>query len=104
MGGGAYSPRSSTAMVSFLLTIQTLCTHCFPRCIKMYDKMLQPEPMHLPMVVHDVGSYNLNITQMFLNNVTNKHAEEDTCHLKDGETPFDQGVDGQHRVHNMSNW
>jgi hypothetical protein len=70
----------------------------------VFDKMSQPEPMHLPMGVHDVGSYSLNVTQMLLNNVTNKHAEEDTHHLKDGETLFDQGVDGQDRVHNKRNW
>jgi hypothetical protein len=70
----------------------------------VFDKMSQPEPMHLPMGVHDVGSYNLNITQVLLNNVANKHTEEDTCHLKYGETLFDQAVYGQDRVHNMSNW
>jgi hypothetical protein len=66
--------------------------------------MSQPEPMHLPMGVHDVDSYNLNIKQMLLDNVTNKHAEEHTRHLKDVERLFDQGVDGQDRVHNMNNW
>ncbi|GJN41505.1 hypothetical protein PR202_gn00891 [Eleusine coracana subsp. coracana] len=63
---------------------------------------LEPEPVHVPMGVHDVDRYNLNSGQMFLNNGTNKHAEEDTCHLKDGLT-LDQAVDGQARVHNMGN-
>jgi hypothetical protein len=64
---------------------------------------LEPELLHLPMGVHDVDSYNLNSAQMLLNNVTNEHAEEDTHHLKDRETLFNQAVDGQARVHNMGN-
>jgi hypothetical protein len=64
---------------------------------------LEPEPMHLPTGVHDVDSYNLNSAQLLLNNVTSEHAEEDTHHLKGGETLFNQAVDGQARVHNMGN-
>jgi hypothetical protein len=64
---------------------------------------LGPESVHLPMCVHDVDSYNINSEQMLLNNVTNKYAEADTCHLKDGEALLDQGVDAQAKAHSMGN-
>jgi hypothetical protein len=64
---------------------------------------LGPEYVRLPMGLHDVDSYNMNSEQTLLNNVTNKHAEEDTCHLKDGEVHLEQGVDGQAKTHSMGN-
>ncbi|XP_062229814.1 uncharacterized protein LOC133927381 isoform X2 [Phragmites australis] len=64
-----------------------------------YHRM-EPEPIPIPLGVHDLDSYDLNSEQILLINGADQHAA-DICHLKDGKMLLDQVVDGEARVHNM---